>query len=126
MKFLLDTHTLPWFNEDDERLPAKTQMLIEDCKEVYVSVVSLWEIAIKVNIGKLSLRYAFEELETKLPLLKIGVLPIAFADIKTYLSLPLHHRDPFDRMLIAQSLEHDLTLVSKESLFDVYGVKRLW
>lgn len=92
---LLDTHTLIWFLTNDARLPQPTQEQIETTELVYVSIASIWEIAIKLNIGKLSLNIAFEAIQTNLLDLNIEILSISFADTQTYRSLPLHHRDPF-------------------------------
>jgi PIN domain nuclease of toxin-antitoxin system len=86
-----------------------------------VSIVSIWEIAIKINIGKLTLKTDFQAIEQD-----ISILPIDIAAIQTYLNLPLHHRDPFDRILIAQSIDRALTIVSCDVQFDAYSVTRLW
>lgn len=126
MKLLLDTHALIWYIEESSSLSVICKKEIESESKVFVSIVSLWEIAIKMNLGKLGLKSSFQNLKPKLKEIDIDILPVSFEDAERYLALPLHHRDPFDRMLIAQSLEHDLTLVSKESLFDLYGIKRLW
>jgi PIN domain nuclease of toxin-antitoxin system len=91
-----------------------------------LSIASLWEISIKLGLGKLRLQKSFSELEEVLQDLKIGVLPITFADTERYLSLPLHHRDPFDRMLIAQAMNHRLVLISCDSAFDAYSIHRVW
>ena len=124
--FLLDTHTLIWFLDNDSRLPISTKKQIELAESVFVSIVSIWEIAIKINIGKLNLRTNFQEIEQNLVTQDISILSIATSDAKTYLSLPLYHRDPFDRILIAQSINHNLTLISCDTQFDAYPITRLW
>ena len=105
MTYLLDTHTLIWFLENDPRLPAVTRTQIETTPTIFVSIVSLWEISIKANIGKLDLSFPFSTISCNLINLGITELPITFKDLEIYLSLPLHHRDPFDRILIAQAID---------------------
>ncbi|MBW4473606.1 MAG: type II toxin-antitoxin system VapC family toxin [Stenomitos rutilans HA7619-LM2] len=121
---LLDTHTLLWFLDDDPQLPSVVRERIENADTSFVSIVSLWEIAIKISIGKLRLNYSFHDLQDLLDRFEIEVLPLAFTDIEQYLNLPLHHRDPFDRMLIAQAMSHDLTLISRDEQFDAYSIQR--
>jgi PIN domain nuclease of toxin-antitoxin system len=123
---LLDTHALLWFLDDDDRLPAFTKQQIETTATVFVSIASLWEIAIKVNIGKLALKTTFVTIQQNLTALGIDIVPIAFADTETYLSLPLHHRDPFDRILVAQAINRSLVLVSRDAHLDAYPIQRLW
>lgn len=124
--FLLDTHTLIWFLDNDSRLPPSAKKQIESAEYVFVSIVSIWEIAIKINIGKLKLKTDFQAIEQNLLAQDISILLLDIAAIKTYLSLPLHHRDPFDRILIAQSIDRTLTIISCDVQFDVYPVTRLW
>ena len=124
--FLLDTHTLIWFLDNDSRLPSSPKQQIESAESVFVSIVSIWEIAIKINIGKLTLKTDFQAIEQNLITQNISILAIDITAIKTYLSLPLHHRDPFDRILIAQSIDRALTIVSCDLQFDAYPVTRLW
>ncbi|MGD1866451.1 MAG: type II toxin-antitoxin system VapC family toxin [Phormidesmis sp.] len=126
MTYLLDTHALIWFLEDDSRLPEATRIQIETTPSVFVSIVSLWEIAIKANIGKLTLSFPFGTIETNLIAIGITKLPITFADLEVYLSLPLHHRDPFDRLLIAQTITQSLTFISRDTQVDAYDVQRFW
>jgi PIN domain nuclease of toxin-antitoxin system len=123
---LLDTHTLLWFLNDDIQLPVTVRQRIEAADEVFVSIASLWEISIKLNIGKLSLTIPFESIDADIAASNIVILPITFADIVRYRSLPLHHRDPFDRMLVAQAIDRDYVLVSRDGALDAYGVKLLW
>jgi len=123
---LLDTHTLLWFLNDDPKLPAVVGEQIENAETSLVSIVSVWEIAIKINVGKLNLDYSFHDLQGLLDRLQIEILPLTFDDIEQYLNLPLHHRDPFDRILIAQAINHDLTLVSRDEQFDAYAMQRSW
>jgi PIN domain nuclease of toxin-antitoxin system len=127
MNILLDTHTLLWYLEDSKNLSSKAAEIIEDpSNTLRVSIASLWEISIKLGLGKLSLQNSFSELEEVLQQLKIEVLPITFSDTECYLNLPLHHRDPFDRILVAQAINHSLVLVSRDVAFDAYDLQRLW
>jgi PIN domain nuclease of toxin-antitoxin system len=126
MTYLLDTHTLIWFLENDPRLPAVTRTQIETTPTIFVSVVSLWEIAIKANIGKLDLSFPFSTIAPNLISLGITEIPITFKDLEIYLSLPLHHRDPFDRILIAQAMNHSLIFISQDTQMDAYPIQRFW
>lgn len=126
MSLLLDTHALIWFLDNDTRLPISIRSRIETTPDVFISTASLWEIAIKANIGKLELSAPFSTIESNLVALKITQLPITFKDLEFYLSLPLHHRDPFDRLLIAQATHHSLVLVSQDTQMDAYSIQRLW
>lgn len=123
---LLDTHTLLWFLNDDIQLPVTVRQRIEAADEVFVSIASLWEISIKLNIGKLSLTIPFESIDADIAASNIVILPITFADTVRYRSLPLYHRDPFDRMLVAQAIDRDYVLVSRDGALDAYGVRLLW
>ena len=127
MNILLDTHTFLWYLEDSKQLSSKAAEIIEDrSNSLCLSIASLWEISIKLGLGKLSLQNSFSELEEVLQQLKIEVLPITFSDTECYLNLPLHHRDPFDRILVAQAINHSLVLISRDVAFDAYDLQRLW
>jgi PIN domain nuclease of toxin-antitoxin system len=126
MAYLLDTHTLIWFLENDPRLPSGTRTQIETTPTIFVSIVSLWEIAIKANIGKLDLSFPFSTVAPNLVSLGITEIPITFKDLEIYLSLPLHHRDPFDRILIAQAMNHSLIFISQDTQMDAYPIQRFW
>ncbi len=126
-KILLDTHAYIWFSEDSPQLSPDARKLIEkEDNDVYLSIVSLWEMAIKINLGKLSMKRPFVAIKQDLIDHDFRLLPLIFSDLTQYLPLELHHRDPFDRMLIAQSLAQNLPLVSKESVFDNYPIVRIW
>ena len=126
MAYLLDTHTLIWFLENDPRLPSGTRTQIETTPTIFVSIVSLWEIVIKANIGKLDLSFPFSTIAPNLTSSGITELPITFTDLEIYLSLPLHHRDPFDRILIAQAMNHALILIGQDIQMDAYSIQRIW
>ncbi|MEY3302041.1 MAG: type II toxin-antitoxin system VapC family toxin [Pseudanabaena sp.] len=123
---LLDTHTLLWFLNDDIKLPSSIKQQIEQASHTYISIISIWEIAIKIGIGKLKVEFEFQDLPEILLQLDIQILPIAFADTEIYIDLPLHHRDPFDRMLIAQAIHHSLAIVGCDAVFENYPVQRIW
>jgi PIN domain nuclease of toxin-antitoxin system len=128
MKFLLDTHALIWFLNNSASLSAAARAAIEAAdNHVSVSIVSLWEIAIKVKLGKLNLPAPFEQLfPEQLVLNEIACVPIEIADLHRVSYLDLHHRDPFDRLIAAQALSHGFTLISRDTHFASYGVTTLW
>ena len=127
MKILLDTHTFLWFLGGDNELSAQARTLIENPEhEKYVSIATFWEIAIKNSLGKLTIEAPFAELKTEVIKNSFHILPITFEDILQLNTLPFHHRDPFDRIIISQAKENNLTLVSRDNNFDLYGVYVLW
>jgi PIN domain nuclease of toxin-antitoxin system len=123
---LLDTHAFIWYSEDDPKLSESIKIDIENADLVYLSIASLWEIAIKLSIGKLLLRSNYESIEASLEPAGIELLPISFADTVRVRNLPLHHRDPFDRILIAQAIDRALTLVSCDNAFAAYPIQIKW
>jgi PIN domain nuclease of toxin-antitoxin system len=126
MKLLLDTHILLWYLDDNANLSTPQRGQIEDRRnQVAVSAVSLWEITIKVSIGKLELIDDIATVENTLRQQGIEILPIQTAHLQQLLSLPFHHRDPFDRLIIAQALAEEMTLVSNDSVFSAYPVSLL-
>jgi len=128
VKLLLDTHTFLWFIDGSPQPSTAARTLIEEAdNEVFLSVGSLWEMAIKVSLGKLSLGQPFERLmPAQLSLNSIELLNITISHTAKVITLPFHHRDPFDRLLIAQALVEDIPLVGVDTVFDAYGVRRLW
>ena len=127
MKVLLDTHAFLWFVNDDPQLSLAAKTLMESEVDLLLSVASLWEISIKVGIGKLDLPKSFDLfIPEQLQINEIELLPIELPHLAPLTRLPLHHRDPFDRLLIAQSLVEDLTILSADKVFDLYGVNRSW
>ncbi len=125
-RLLLDTHTFIWFVSNDANLPVSVKDEIESTEVVFLSIASIWEIAIKINIGKLTLQGDFEDIESQLITENIRILPLTFADTVQLRYLPLHHRDPFDRIIIAQAINHSLILISRDGAFDAYSIQRLW
>ncbi len=128
MKLLLDTHTLLWFIAGSANLSVEARRLIEDeSNEKSISIASIWETAIKVNIGKMTLSASFDDLfPHQLEFNGFGLLPVKIEHTSIVTTLPFHHRDPFDRLLIAQAIAEKLTLVSVDEVFDEYGTSRLW
>jgi PIN domain nuclease of toxin-antitoxin system len=128
MKLLLDTHSFIWFFEGDNRLPLNARQLIADeNNELMLSIASIWEMAIKTSISKLTLSKSFERVINEHVLISdIGVLNITVLHTFAVAKMPLHHRDPFDRIIIAQSLVEAMPLISGDPAFDQYGVTRLW
>jgi len=128
MNILLDTHAFLWFVDDNPRLSQPARVLIEsEDSQPFLSAASLWEIAIKISLGKLTLNQAFEAFIPQLLALNgIGILNISMEHTAAVATLPFHHRDPFDRLLVVQSKIEDMTFVSADPAFDAYGVKRVW
>jgi PIN domain nuclease of toxin-antitoxin system len=128
VKLLLDTHAFLWFITGNLALSRKCRTLIEDDNnQKFVSIASVTEIAIKTSLGKLALERPFAEIIPQ-QLRGNNFHPLAFT-IEHAVSLsrlPFHHRDPFDRMIIAQSLTENLPVLSNDSAFDAYGVERVW
>ena len=124
---LLDTHTLLWYINGNENISAATRTLIEEKGIVnFVSIVSLWEISIKISLGKLEMLTPFSNLSQLLNENGFVILPISFEDILLLTNLPFHHRDPFDRMLVVQSINNNLKILSKDEILDSYQVTRMW
>ena len=128
MRLLLDTHTFLWFIEDSPQLSAPAKALIEDStNDVFLSMASVWEMAIKIGLGKLSISGPFDAyIPEQLRLNNIGLLDIAFTHVAEIIALPLHHRDPFDRLIIAQAHVEGIPIVGADTAFDAYPVTRLW
>ena len=128
MRYLLDTHTLLWFISADQKLSDRARRLILDPdSEIFLSIASLWEVAIKVNIGKLALDKSFNQLfPDELDSHGIEILDITIDSLVQLTALPPHHRDPFDRLIIAQALVENLPIISVDGNFDTYGVVREW
>jgi PIN domain nuclease of toxin-antitoxin system len=126
MKVLLDTHTFLWAVTDEWRLSANVRRLLGSA-ELWWSVASIWEAITKVQIGKLSLpQPAGEFLTSELASNGVRVLPVTLDHVLRIESLPLHHRDPFDRMLVAQSIEQGWPIVTADPHFNSYSAQVIW
>jgi PIN domain nuclease of toxin-antitoxin system len=124
MNFLLDTHTFLWFVNDDPRLSDRLKNLIENENNVsYLSIASLWEMSIKYNLGKLTLAPSYEEfVEREVISSSITLLNIELKYLKINATLPFHHRDPFDRIIIAQSMAENIPIITVDSVFNKYSI----
>jgi len=128
VRLLLDTHSFLWFIGGSLSLSPKARALIEDAdNQPFLSMASLWEMAIKLSIGRLSLGQPFETLiPEQMKLNGIELLQIEMPHIVAVASLPFHHRDPFDRLLVAQAIVEQMPIVSGDPAFDLYTIQRLW
>lgn len=127
MNILLDTHSFLWFSENNPKLSKSAKALIENIENTcMISVASLWEMAIKVSLGKLKIKAGYSNLINQIIKYDFIILPITFEHTEKIASMSFHHRDPFDRILIAQSQVEELTLVSSDTILDKYNIKRVW
>ncbi len=130
MKLLLDSHSLLWYVLGDPQLSSNaTKSIIDPANEIFVSIASLWEIAIKVSINKLALHRPYHEFLDKCFIdygfAQLSVEPKHLIHVSS-LPYPGNHRDPFDRLLVAQSKEEGMSIVSSDVGLDGYGVSRIW
>lgn len=127
MNYLLDTHTLIWFLEDNPKISKKADNLIKDKNNnIYVNVISFWEMAIKLSIGKLKLPEPFHIIIQKTKNIDIEILQLHTDYILKIENLPFHHKDPFDRILVTTAITEQLPIISIDEKFDKYEVKRIW
>ncbi|MBF0227653.1 MAG: type II toxin-antitoxin system VapC family toxin [Desulfobacterales bacterium] len=127
MKILLDTHAFLWFLSDNDKLSQGTRKVLENSNnDIFISIASFWEISIKLSLSKLILDIPFELLFDEAKDLNIQILHINKEHLMILKELPFHHKDPFDRLLIAQSIQENLTIVTADSYFKSYSVKTLW
>ena len=127
MKLLLDTHIFIWWADQPEKLLNAVLSALEDeANELLLSVASVWEMQIKIQLGKLKLRLPLKALvKNQQETNDLTVSPVTLTHVLAVGDLPFHHKDPFDRLLIAQSIQEDLTLVTADSQFSAYSVKLL-
>lgn len=128
MRILLDTHTFLWLaNESQPLSSVATSLFTCQQHDFCLSMASLWEMAIKIKIGKLHLPAPMKQfVADQLPKNGITILPIELPHVIAVADLPLHHNDPFDRLIIAQALVENHAIISVDNRFDEYGVQRLW
>jgi len=128
VRCLLDTYTFLWAVNDSPQLSDTARSLIEhNADDLFLSVASLWEIAIKLSLGKLRIKLPFRELATqKTAQHGVNLLDITPRHLEGVTTLPFHHRDPFDRLIVAQCLAEGLTLLSRDSVLDSYSIERRW
>jgi len=128
MKLLLDTHTaLWWVNEHDKLSPSARNILLDDANELYICIASLWEIAIKVSIGKMNgLNGGVSTFNATLKRMPISILPVMQKHIEIVETLPFIHRDPFDRLLIATAKAEDMAILTVDENIHKYDVQYIW
>lgn len=128
MNLLLDTHTLIWFlNGDKDAISKKARAVIEKRENVkFVSIASCWEIAIKLSLGKLRFEGTFSELKEEINNSGFIILPITFEHTLKLINLKFYHRDPFDRLLVAQAIEEEMIIITKDEFIPQYKVKTIW
>lgn len=127
MNFLLDTHTAIWFITDDDELPINIKEKIENSSNLcFVSIASMWELGIKYSLGKLKLNVDLKKIFELIDQSGLVILPIMPKHILTNVSLNFYHRDPFDRIIVAQAKSDDLTLLSKDQAFKHYDIDLFW
>ena len=128
MKYVLDTHTLLWIINDDPRLSKKAKNVYLNSENLILfSVASLWEMAIKISLKKLSIDEPLNEfIQNHIRRNDIKFLNIEIPHILSLENLAYHHRDPFDRLIVAQCIQENITILSSDKIFDLYSVKRVW
>ncbi len=127
MRHLLDAHSLIWALDDPSKLGKQAIAVLKDpANELVVSIGTVWELSIKTGLNKLSLSLPYRQwIERALADLGLAMSPITLAFAEKQMALPFHHRDPFDRLLVAQCLVESIPIVSADSVFDQYGVSRV-
>ena len=127
MKALLDTHTFLWAISGDQRLSQRAERLFIGPSDLWLSVASIWEILIKAQVGKMPLPIPVGPyLVKKLAENRVGILPVDLNHVLKVEALPMHHNDPFDRILIAQSIEEGWPIITADSVFERYPVRVIW
>ena len=127
MKFLIDTHTFLWFVNDSQQLSNYARSLMESDVDLLISSASLWEIAIKVSIGKLTLRNSFQTfIPQQLTINDIEIIYPTIDHLSALSELPFHHRDPFDRLMIAQAIVENIPIITRDSAFNLYEIECIW
>lgn len=127
MSYLIDTEAFIWYVEGTGLLPLRVRDIIDDSQnEVLISKASLWEMAIKISLGKLRLSIEFYELEDFIERHSFSVLDYVFRHLNSLISLPFHHRDPFDRLIIAQAKTDNIPVITSDSVFQQYGILVVW
>jgi len=128
MNLLLDTHTLIWFlNGDETELSARAKQLITTpANTSFVSMASLWEMAIKIRLGSMTFKPGYENLLALIDQNGFGLLPITFQHTRELLSLPMIHRDPFDSLMIAQSIAEGTTFITRDANIHQYNLDWIW
>jgi len=127
MRLLLDTHAFIWFVENDSNLTITSKNIIqEESNTIILSIVSLWEITIKTSLKKLEISRDIKEIIELIPENGFEILPITPPHLIELSRLPFFHRDPFDRLLVAQAISENVHFISKDEVLDKYGIERIW
>ena len=127
MKYLVDTHVLIWYLESNPNLSTNAKTILEDGNtQCFVSMATLWEMAIKIALARLELKTDFEKIKDLISTSSFEILPIQFEHLKVITHLPFYHSDPFDRILIAQSQVECLILITKDEKIKPYEIETLW
>ena len=128
MKYLLDSHVLFWIITGDLQLSRKAKNIyLDEENKIFISIASLWEIAIKISLNKLSISMSLPEfVQEHVIANEISIMPIELTHIYNLENLPFYHRDPFDRLIVAQSMAEKINILSNDTVFDRYPVKRIW
>jgi len=128
VRYLLDAHSLIWYVDQDHRLsPASHAAITDPNNELLLSAGTIWEIALKLALKKLSLSMPFRQWMNKaISDLGLALLPVTVEYADVLVGLPQHHRDPFDRLLVAQAMVENVGIISADAVFDQYGVSRVW
>ena len=129
MHYLLDTQVIIWFINGDDRLPQSVKNAVKDTSnKVSISIVSLWEIAIKRSIGKLEIKADLKDIQSLISSKVVSILPLTVAQLETLENLPIlqKHRDPFDRLIISQAITESMIIISSDTHFKDYPVQIFW
>jgi PIN domain nuclease of toxin-antitoxin system len=128
MRVLIDTHIFIWYIQNSERLPSSVATYINDGRnDIFLSIASVWEMAIKQSTGKLNLGFPFASfIAEQMSINSMELLPLRLDHLEVITTIPFHHRDPFDRILIAQAIQEDIVIISADSIFSSYPVQIIW
>ena len=128
MKYLIDTHTLLWSVGNNPKLSKKAKNhYLNPNNDIFLSIASIWELSIKIGLQKLNLKLPLKEF-VNIHILgnNIQILDIKLNHLYVIEKLPLHHRDPFDRLIVSQAIEENLPIIGMDEVFDNYEIKRIW
>jgi len=131
MKYIIDTHTFIWFNKGSENLSKLSRQIIEnDGNEIFISIVSLWEMSIKISLGKLKIEMPYENIIDDVYGANMQIISLDFVHTVIQNKLPFHHKDPFDLIIASQALSEKMDLISNDEVFDEYftnsKIRRVW
>ena len=127
MRYLIDTQILIWMIIDTEKIPKNIHNILNNTKnEIFISSVSIWEIAIKTSVKKLLLPFELRKLTEEIKNMNIAILDISSEHLIKVADLPFHHKDPFDRLIISQAIIENLPIISSDKNFDYYEIKNIW